>query len=186
MIKQRQFHLISRSYATALFNAAVKAGIGDQVAEQLQGLAASLQNVKSLRAYYDDPQISTEAKIGLLDKVFKGRIAPMLLSMLHLLVRRDRTHYLREILDYYHLIHEQAAGIEPAIVVTAHELGFQDKLRLKTALERFSKKKLDIDFSVDRELIGGLIFRYKDTLIDTSISSGLESLRRRLSSVQVN
>lgn len=186
MIKQRQYTLVARSYATALFNAAAKAGLAEQVAEQVRGLAASLQKVASLNAYFDDPQVSTESKLALVDKVFKPRVAPMLLSALHLLVRRDRTHLLPEILDFYSLLHDQASGIEPAAVVTAHELGFQDKLRLKTSLERFTKKKLDIQFSIEPDLIGGLVFRYKDTLIDTSIRSGLENLRRRLAAVQVN
>ena len=185
MIKQREYSLVARSYATALFRSAQKQGILQRLQEECRVLLEVAGTSPRLKIFLENPQRPTEHKLELLDKVLKPRLSPMLITLIHLLVVRDRTGLFSEIIELFDKMVEEAEGIHHAIIQTARELGMQDKLRLKEALETFTSHRLKINFLVDPNLIGGLVFRYRDVLIDTSLSSGLAEIRERLLGTQI-
>jgi F-type H+-transporting ATPase subunit delta len=185
MAQQREYSLIARTYAQAVFNAARKQGIVQRVAEETKSLAAILEKTPRLVVFLSNPRVSTESKNELLAVTLRGRLSPVMMKMLDLLVKRDRTSQLSDILAHFQELVEEAEGIHHAIVESAVELGFQDKLRLKTGLEKHTGSRLRIDYVVNPGLIGGLVFRYRDLLIDSSISNGLDQLRRQLLAAQL-
>jgi len=185
MIRQRVYNTISRSYATALFNAAQRQGTLQRLLEECRVLREIAGRSPQLRVFFENPRVPTEDKQALVDKVFGGRLSPLLIKLLHLLVQRDRSSLLDEILDLFRELVEQAEGIQHAYVQTARELNFQEKVRLKSSLEKFTGSKLRIDYAVDPSLLGGIVFRYQDTLIDSSLRAGLREIRRRLAGATV-
>ena len=185
MMKQKQYTLIARSYAAALFGATRKQGILQRVREECRILAQTAERSPSLLTFLDSPQVTTEQKFELLDKVFKTRFHEMLLLLLRMLVVRDRTGHLVEILERFEELVELAEGYHRAQVTSAHTLGFQDRLKLKSVLEKYTKFHLNIDYEVDPYLIGGVVFRADDLRIDGSLRGGLDEVRRRLSLVQI-
>jgi F0F1-type ATP synthase delta subunit len=70
-------------------------------------------------------------------------------------------------------------------VATARPLSPEERRRLTTCLEAFVGKQLRVVFHEDAGLIGGVAFRCDDTLIDTSLRSGLTALRHRLDAAKV-
>jgi F-type H+-transporting ATPase subunit delta len=124
--------------------------------------------------------VAVGEKLKLLDRAFKGRLSPLLINLLHLLATRRRTTYLDETLTLFQELVERAEGISQASVSSAGELSFQDKLRLKAALEKYTKSRLKIEYLVEPGLIGGVIFRFRDLLVDGSLASALEELRERM------
>ena len=153
--------------------------------EESRVLISVLAKTPQLKIFMENPQRPTEHKIELIEKVFKDRLTPMLVTMMRLMILRDRILLLDETLELFDEMVEEAEGIHHAVVQSARELQMQDKLQLKSALEKFTGSRLKIDFQVDPALIGGLIFRYGDTLIDNSISNGLRTIRERLMAAQV-
>ena len=186
MITQQQYSLVARSYATALFRTAQKQGILQRVREECRVLGEVARGKqKGLTIFMESPQISTEDKMAVFDRVLRPRVSQVLLKLIHLLVTRERRGVFADITELFELMVEEAEGIDHATVETARELRMQDKLRLKDALEKYTRRRLKIDFVVDPRLIGGLIFRYGDVLIDNSLRHGLDEIQERLRKTQV-
>jgi F-type H+-transporting ATPase subunit delta len=180
MIRQRQTTVVARSYAEALFRAARAQGILQRVQEECKALAAVLARLERFVFFLGNPQVPTETKLELIERVFTPRVSPLLSRMLVLMVRRERVDHLAEALDLLEEMVEHAEGLYEAVLASAVDLDFQDKLRLKTELEKYTGCRLRIDYRVDADLIGGLVFRFRDVLIDGSLRFGLGELRRRM------
>ena len=143
-------------------------------------LATLLHQQPGLRHFLEGPHISREKKRDLLDKGFKNRLNPLLMNLLYMMADRERATLLSDILSGFQEIAERAEGIFPATVASARELGFQEKLKLKSALEKRTGCHLRIKYEVDKSLLGGVVFRFRDLLIDGSVRNGLEQLKREL------
>jgi F-type H+-transporting ATPase subunit delta len=182
---QRQYSPIASSYATALFRAARRQGIVQRLMEETRVLREVLSRTADIDVFMSNPRVASEDKHALIDTVFKTRLSPLLMNVLHLSIDRDRTLLLDQMLERFQDLVEESEGIHHAIIETARELGFQEKLQLKAALEKFTASKLRIEYAVDPALIGGIVFRYGDTLIDSSIRRGLGQIAQRLRSTQV-
>jgi F-type H+-transporting ATPase subunit delta len=181
MIKQRQYSLIALSYAEALFRVARSQDTLQQVFDECRVLESVIGRTSDrLIHFFGNPQLPTETKMELIDKVLTPRFGPPLIRMVRLLVERERIDYLSETLARVQELIDRHAGIEPAMVASAVELDADDKLQLKSSLERYAGCRLKLEFEVDPNLIGGVIFRYRDTLVDGSLRSGLDALRRRM------
>jgi F-type H+-transporting ATPase subunit delta len=185
MIKQREYSLVAKSYATALFNASQKLGILQRVAEESKGLLQVVEQAPRLLNFLDNPRVSSESKLELLGTVLRSRVSPILMTMLTFLIKRNRTQHLADILARLQELIEEAEGVQHAVLESAVELNFQDKLRLKSSLEKYTSSRLHIDYQVNPGLLGGLVFRYRDMLVDSSVSHGLDQLRRQLLTVQL-
>lgn len=173
--------LIIRSYAEALFNTSRKQGIVTRLIDEAKMLDKLLEQEPSFRYFLEGPQIPTEDKHAVIAKVLKDRLNPLMFKLLSLIVDRERALYLQEILTEFQEVAERAEGIFPATVVSARELGFQEKLKLKTTMEKYTGSHLRIRYRLEPSLLGGIVFRFRDTLIDGSLQSKLKDLRNRLS-----
>jgi F-type H+-transporting ATPase subunit delta len=179
-LKQRQFTVVQRTYAEALLGAARRTGSLQRVQEEAKILLQVVKKSPRLLLFMENPNVEPTEKLALLDRVFKARLSPVLINLLHVLAARRRTTNLDEILDLFQELTEQAEGIFQATVTSAYNLSVQDKLKLKASLEQYTRSRLKIDYGVDPGLIGGIVFRFRDLLIDSSLRSALDQLRRRL------
>ena len=172
-------NLVVGSYAQALFNCGRAQGVIQRMIEDSNALATILQQQPMFQNFLEGPQISTAKKHDVVDKVIKGKINPLLLNLLYLMIDRERAVLLPRILQEFREVAERAEGIYPATVTSARELGFQEKLRLKGALEKYTHCQLRIRYRVAPHLFGGIVFRFRDVLIDSSVRHGLDELRKR-------
>ena len=172
--------LTIKSYAQALFNAAKAQDIVRRLLDECNLLSLILEERPMFHHFLESPQIATDKKRGLVDKAFKDKISPMLLNLLYMMVDRERAALLPEILDGFRETAERAEGIFPATVTSARDLNSEDKTRLKAVLEKFTGCQLKINYQARPDLLGGIIFRFRDILIDGSIRNGLNEIRQRL------
>lgn len=179
-LKQRQFTVVQRTYAEALLGAARRTGSLQRVKEEAKVLLQVVKQSPRLLLFMENPNVEAQEKLALLDRVFMTRLSPVLVNLLHVLAARRRTTNLDEILDLFQELAEQAEGIFQATVTSAYHLSAQDKLKLKVSLEQYTRSRLKIDYGVDTGLIGGIVFRFRDLLVDSSLRSALDQLRQRL------
>jgi F-type H+-transporting ATPase subunit delta len=171
-------NLAIRSYAQALYNAARAQGVVQRLIEESKMLASILNQKPTFRRFLESPNIPRDKKRDLVKRSFEDRINILLMNLLLMMVDRERAIILSEILEEFQEIAERAEGIFPATVVSARELGFQEKLRLKTSLEKYTGVHLRIRYQVRPALLGGIVFRFQDKLVDGSVRHGLDSIRR--------
>ena len=185
MIRRREYSTVSRAYAQALFGAGRRLGLLAALSEECQTLAKLLRSEPRLLRFLENPGVSKQSREELLAKVFAGRLSMPATRLMNLMVERERAQHLLEILDLLGELVEEAEGIRPAAVASARELPAEERERLTKVLERYAKSKLRLDFHVDPNLIGGVVFQFGDLSVDGSVRNGLEEIRRNLAQTQI-
>ena len=177
---------VAKRYAVALFNAAVKQDIADQVQDDLSSFIQLLRQNKDLTGFLKSPEILTEAKKQLIVEVFGDRTAGLFVKFILLLIDKKRLAHILDIADAYRQLYEQLQGIVEARVVTAVELEPDLEQRTIEMLERETGKTIRLKKTVDADIIGGMIIIVEDEIIDGSIRHKLEQMRRSLGEVKVH
>ncbi len=171
---------VQERYTRALFNVAKRGGDMQGLQSEIDELRPVFEAGSKLRLFLESPQITTEAKLQVLERVFKDKTTPVVYQLLIVLLNKGRIEYVRPILDRFKILVERDQGLYEADLGTAMNLDEDQRSQLQAELERFTKAKLRINFRVDPELIGGVWFKYGDTLVDDSVKGKLNRLRQQL------
>jgi F-type H+-transporting ATPase subunit delta len=171
---------VVRRYTRALFAAAGKAGSVDQVEEDLKGVDHILRTVPTLPRALGAPTISAGRKREVVQHAFEGRIAPLTLRFLLLTLDRRREDILKDVYAEFQRLANEARNILPVEVMAAVPLTDQEQEGLANALSGRTGKTIRLEVTITPELLGGLVVRMGDTILDGSVQSRLEQLHHRL------
>jgi F-type H+-transporting ATPase subunit delta len=177
---------VAKRYAVALFNAAVKQDIAEQVQDDFSSFIDVLRANKALIGFLKSPEVLTEAKKQIVIDVFGERTAGLFVKFILLLIDKKRLINILSIADAYRQLYEQHQGIVEARVVTAVELDGDLENQTMEMLERETGKTIRLSKTVDPDIIGGMVIIVEDEIIDGSIRHKLELMRRSLSEVKVH
>jgi F-type H+-transporting ATPase subunit delta len=176
---------IAHRYAKALFQAALQAGVADEVSGDLQGFLRLMSEMPQIRNFILSPQVSTEDKHALITKAFGGRAHELFVDFLRLLIDKKRIVAATDIAEAYSEIYQRHKGMIAVKAITAVPLKDQERQKLLRTLERKSNKTIRLTQAVDPDIIGGMILVMEDKVIDGSVRHELEQLRRRLRETRV-
>lgn len=178
--------LVGTTYGEALFELAVEEGKEDEFLGEITQLKDLLLKNPDFGKLMNHPKILKEDKLKVLEEVFKGRISAELLGFLHLIVTKDRYGDIDGILDYFVDEVKKLKGIGVAYVTTAIDLSEVKKKEIEARLlATTSYKKMEMHYQVDGDLIGGMVLRIGDRVVDSSVRNKLFELQRELLKVQV-
>ncbi|HEX4132954.1 MAG TPA: ATP synthase F1 subunit delta [Pirellulales bacterium] len=172
---------VATVYAEALLGAAKKQGKVDEVLAELDELVDEvLLKLPKVDDVLASGMIAPDQKQQLIDRVFRGKITPLFLDFLKVLVGHGRGGYLRAVRHAAHDLSDQMHNRVRVEVTTAEplnqELSKTIAQRLRTAL----KAEPILHRRVDPGLIGGIVFRVGDTVYDGSVVAQLEQVRRQM------
>ena len=172
---------VARRYARALFGIGVDAGKFEALGTELGDLAALWNESDELRQALENPVFRPEQKRAVLESILP-RIAPTpeVQRFVLLLLDRRRIMLLPAIARAYRDLTDAELGQVRAEVTSAQELAPATLDRVRRSLEQRTGKKVIVNAKVDPELIGGLVARVGDLLLDGSVRTQLEDLRTRL------
>jgi len=171
----------ARSYSQAAFKIALEEKELNRWQSDLRKIA-SLVKDEALFALLESPEVPFDNKAKVLSDRL-GDINPQVLKMVSLLVAKGRLGMVGDIVDEYQQLVDNYRGIEGAEVAevtTAIPLDDEEKLKLAQRLTSIIGKPIVLKPKVDSSLIGGIIIRVGDKLIDGSIRSKLVALKRGL------
>lgn len=179
--------LVSKTYGEALFELAVEENKVDVFMEEITEIQKILAENKDFNKFMNHPKILKEEKTEVLENVFKGRISDELTGFLTLIVAKDRYNEIDAILNYFLTEIKRFKGIGIAYVTTASALRDEQKAGVEQRLlETTSYKKMEMHYNVDESLIGGMIIRIGDRVVDSSIKTKLNELTRQLMKIQLS
>ncbi len=165
----------ARAYARAVYETAV----GDWLTD-LRKIKDRLE-ARRLITELDDPTMPFEEKKRRLDEVLDADLDRRARNFVYTLASNNDLHLLNEIIeDYARLLRRGAEELPLAQVTTAIELTDAEKRTIEERLRRRFGEELDIAYTVDPSIIGGVIVRVGDKYIDGSVAARLESMRERL------
>lgn len=172
--------LVSKVYGDALFELGIEEDCLEELSKEAEALGDILYN-KDLVQFMEHPEIMTEKKIEAMGNILRGRYSDYMIGFLSLVVRKGRYGALEAILDYFLYRVREHLGIGTANVITAVPLDHKWKSQVKKKLLKTTHyRKLNIDYGVDSSLIGGMIIRIGDRVIDSSIKSRIAHMQSTL------
>ncbi len=178
--------LISKTYGDALFELAVEDGKVDVFMEEISGLLEVLRSEAEFTKLMNHPKIPKEEKVQVAKNVFSGRISEEIVGFLTLIIQKDRYGEAEAILEYFLNQVKEYKGIGVAYVKTAVALTEIQKKQVEERLLQTTKyRQMEMHFSEDKALIGGMVIRIGDRVVDSSISTKLEELQKQLMKIQL-
>lgn len=178
--------LISKTYGDALFEAAVDKQCIDRLFEEAQAVLTAFSDNPDFAGLMTHPQILKEQKLKIVEEVFKDRVSDEMTGFLEIVIRKDRFAEIEQIFCYFISRVKEYKGIGVAFVAAPMELSVLQKEEVeKKLLETTSYQKMEIHYEVDETLIGGMVIRIGDRVVDSSIRTKLEELKRQLLKVRL-
>jgi F-type H+-transporting ATPase subunit delta len=171
---------VARRYARALFELAEEKGLMDQVDQELNMVVATIAANAPLQAAMADVLLQPAVKRNLIEKLFASEVSELVRNFLYLVVRKRREAHLEAIYQAYLDLANEARGVVEVEVRTAVPLGNETAARLESALISKLGKQIKFKTQVAPELMGGLVVRVGDELLDGSVATRLKRLHDRM------
>ena len=169
-------------YARALADVVIGRKIdANRVTGDLSSLQTFLLESSDLRTIWDTPSVSREQKLKLLDAIAKkAGLLPEIRNFTAVLISNGRIHAFNQIAkEAIEQINERL-GIADAEVVSARELGAEEKHRLEAQVAKATGKRLRVRYSLDQGLIGGVLVKVGSTVYDGSVRGQLNRIKEQL------
>lgn len=176
---------VGNVYGTALYELCVEQDHLQTVFEEIgfvKELVFSQDNAEYV-TFMGSTQFSGAEKAKTLDNVFKGKISSLTLDFLCLLAEKGRFTSLPEIYEDFKARYNEKMNILEVTAVTAEPMSQRLKDKLEQKLAAVTGKSIVLTEKTDKGIIGGIVLRYGNTEIDSSVKTKLDKLRAQIDSV---
>ena len=170
---------IAAVYGRSLFEAAADQDKIDEVHEQLDQFADALDGDRELQVFFFSPYFSTQEKKDGLHRAVSGA-EPIFLNFLDLLVENHRMPAIFRTRRAYHALWEEHHKLLPVQVTSAVELDDATVRHIGDRIAEQTGRKVDLSSSVEPDIIGGIVVRVGNQVLDASIRNRLDTLRRQV------
>jgi F-type H+-transporting ATPase subunit delta len=168
----------AKRYARAVFELATEEGQVEQWASRLETVR-DLLSEPAVAAVLTNPTIPVGRRMGLISDA-PHVLDPQATNLARLLIESNRVNQVAGIADEFEALADAAAGRVRATVTTAVELDDAERDKVAEQLSKRLGKEVRMTVVVDPKILGGLKLQYGDHLIDASVATKLQQLRRRL------
>jgi ATP synthase F1 delta subunit len=170
---------IAQVYARSLFEVARDHGQIDEIREQLGEFADALDADRSLTTFFFSPYFSTEEKKEGLHKAIEGA-EPIFLNFLELLLEKHRMPVIHRVRRDYDALWREENKLLPVQVTSAIDLDEEIVKHLADRIAEQTDRKIELTTTVEPDILGGIVLRVGNSILDASIRSRLEQLRRQV------
>ncbi len=171
---------IGERYAEALYDLAKDLGKVEEMERELTVIKDIVGKDRDLQKILYHPRITAEEKKELLTTLFKGKITNVTFSFLQLLVDKQREQYLGDIVDAFVFKANEDRNILTAEISSAVQLSNAEKANLKKVLAKVTGKDMATQFAIDPDLLGGVVVKIGDRVIDGSLKTRFAAMREYL------
>ena len=168
----------ARRYARAVFELAQADGQVEEWARRMESVRDLLSD-PGVAAVLTNPTIATEQRMALVSSA-PHELDPEATNLARLLIESNRVHDVVAVDAEFQRLADEAAGRVRATVTTAVELAPAERDRVAAELSKRLGKEIQLEVVVDASIVGGMKLQYGDRLVDASVATRLQQLRRRL------
>ena len=177
---QDKHRLIAQRYAKALIGIARDKNSWTEIFDDLSQIVEVFDQNPAISAFFLNPIIKIQDKKEVLNKSFKGKVTEIVYDFLNVLLDKNRIY----LLDSVKNIFEEQININNNVInvvaISAFNMSEDLKDALKSKLESKLNKKIQLKTHSDPEIIGGVIVKYGDNVIDGSVKTKLELMKKQL------
>lgn len=179
---------VASQYAEAALELAEQGNKGDlsgadKVLADLKAINEVIALTPDLGTVLSHPAVEADKKRDLLVKTFQGRISDLTERLLKLLADRRRLDILKALEEKFAQLLRQRKNVVSARLLSSKELSNSEIADIKARLTEHLGKKLELEVEVDRSLLGGVVLRLGDQVIDGSLKGRLSAIEKELMSV---
>ena len=172
--------LVTKRYATALFDIATETNKLEQFEQEASMMHDILAKETEFLQILNHAQVMQEEKINLVETVFEGRVSDEFVGLLVLAIKKSRQSLILDIIKTFLDMVKEANGMLSATVTSAVSLSDEQLAQIKSNIEKNANKQIELTAIVDESIIGGLIIRVGDKVIDGSVAGQMQSLKSKL------
>ena len=170
----------AHSYAKALLELGNERQQAVQIGEELRGIREIAEANPTFLAFLRDPGVGKAERTAAVERILAGKLSPMLYNTIRVMIERDRAGVITQMAEQYQeLLDEQLGKIEVDVTV-AQRLDPQTLEQVRQRISAARGKDAVVHQYVDESIIGGLVLRVEDKLIDASVRSQLDAMKRQL------
>jgi len=168
---------IATRYAKSLIQLAQEKNVLEEVFTDIKSIDDALEASAELRQLFKSPIINAEKKLGIVEKLFKGKSSDLVYQFVVLLVKKGRESNFHEIVNSFIDQYNTLKGVTPVKLITATKMdsGLVNTIVTNLKAKEFLKE-VELTEEVDADLIGGFILQYGDKMIDSSVRRRLNEL----------
>ena len=170
----------AKRYANALFTAAGKQGKADGIVSDLAGVLDLMRRTPALQQVWESPLMPAGRKRDVIGRTLGSGIDPLLLSFLRLLIDKRREDILEAVQFEVGQLADTARHLVRAEATFAVEPTAKEQTELIRSLEQRTGEHVQLTVHVDPAILGGVVVRLRDTIIDGSVRGALERMREQL------
>jgi F-type H+-transporting ATPase subunit delta len=170
---------IAQVYARSLFEVAQEQDKLDTIKEQLGQFADALTETREVAVFFFSPYFSAEEKKSGLHSAVKGA-DPVFMNFLEALIERHRTPAIFRIRTEFEVLYDQTNKLLPVQLTSAVELDSELVESLGRRIGEQTGNEIELSSKVDPEILGGIVLRVGNFILDASIKTRLEQLRREV------
>ena len=170
---------LARPYAAAVFKRAKETGSSEKWSKTLAFLASILSDQR-LSSFINNPKVSNEGLSGLMLDISAGQIDAEGANFLKLLVQNRRLNLVPHIVKIFEAYKAEDEGYLDVEVHAAYEFSDEGRQDFSARLEKRLGKKVNMNVTVDKSLIGGVLVRAGDKVIDGSVKGQLQHMQKAL------
>lgn len=176
---------VAARYAQALFDIAQDTDSITAIEGELRTVIQALDESRDFQKVIFHPQVPASVKTGIVKAIFADQISKTSFNFVCVILERRRELYLKAICEAYINLANQTRNIAEVEVTSAVDLPMVHKVNLMQALSKMTGKEIRVQYQTDPEILGGLVVRLGDRIVDASIKRQLERVRERISETQV-
>jgi len=175
--------IVHEVYSEVLFELAEQSGHIDSVTEDLSRVRDVLDAEPEFATILTSPGVKPSEKSQIIRRVFEGKVDDLTLNFLSVLARRNRIGFLGPISDKYEMLVDVHRGRVLVEITLAKRPDEKQMKKLKADLREAINKEVKLSVVVEPAIIGGIIIKKDDAVIDNSVKTALE---RAVSAVMKN
>lgn len=178
--------LIGKRYGTALFEVAQERNEPDRMQQDIQTALQTIKENPDFIKILMLPSVLIDKKKALVKEAFGDNLNKDLMGLLLLTIDKGRQGHIEKILEYAMQAINDEKGILTAHITSAVELTEAEKAEWKAKLSAQTQKRVELNCKVDSSLIGGVVVRIKDQILDHTIKNELHNLAKKLYTVKIS
>jgi len=170
---------VASRYAKSLIDLSIEQNKLEDIYADMQYVQQSLQS-RDLLLLFKSPIIQAGKKVAIVQEVFKGKVSDMTLGFLQIITKKGRERHLPEIVDSYVDQYKKHKNITSVKLTTATAISDEVKASLEKALldSKVTVKSVEVETSVDEDLLGGFVIEVGDKLYDASVRHKLSKIKK--------
>lgn len=172
---------VSKTYGSALFEVAMENDTLDTTLEEVLFVKQTFLENEDLGRLLLHPNVKNEEKIKIIESIYKGRVSDEITGLMTMLITKGHLKDFIPVFDYVIQAIKEEKGIGVAYISSAVELSGEQREKIEQKLLETTKyQEIEGIYQVDQSLIGGLVIRIQDTIVDSSLKTQIAKLSKTL------